>query len=790
MIFDHLDISPNKKKKQVSFSLSNELCNEPIGTVDHHQVKNLNNNSNHNNNKKAVANEENRLVVGEEEEEEKRTEDQMNGPTNYPYVRRRDTIVDENAMQALLLHESIWSHAFRKRRSHESHNRSRVQQFVKIIQMVYDKSRIHYFVPVILLIAYSVLGGLIFWAIEKPNEDVEIGHKTRYIRNVIEELVDLVVSMHDKLDRSQYYYNDYKLYHFHLRRLHTVFMNDVEKIVYWYTLSGFYLTENEMHKSDALRPRNVDRLFETNLGRISALRNFTNHLCQRCWEISDEGRNNNFTYEIYNKTIHEAIEQFNNQVGLENVLTPIWTFWNAMFLAVTTYTTIGYGNITARTRLGKLAAMLYAVVGIPLVLMILHKSGRLFLMGLEHFWDFILRVAEHFSFVTGRNRIRLSSEDRISEMPVILAIGVAFGWMFLCAAIFLKFEKDWDYFKSFYFFFCSLTTIGYGDVTPTNSEDMFIIFGLIIIGLSLVSMCINVIQLKLEKLFEELLLTLMEEYSADPDATHLKAGAIGMREMWRAWKKRKGRLGDGLERAKSARDAANEASKNFVKRLPFSRKRQRRNLIAELQKQMQRKDKYTQTDYGYMCEEAFTETSDVESCITDFRNSVISDKSQHLLLIPDGPFCGPSRCESRPVVALAEASLCSSSSNLPQSLASSSHRPSSTIPSSSAASAKSAPAASPVRLPPIDFDPTRRWTFVATNRNQRGCPRGLVPYMYTRPMNSVVHTSEVRRLIAEIDVRLQDCRSLATPANSIRGTVSGSSFSRSVISEASIPEEL
>ncbi|CAI2356625.1 unnamed protein product [Caenorhabditis sp. 36 PRJEB53466] len=175
-------------------------------------------------------------------------------------------------------------------------------------------------------------------------------------------------------------------------------------------------------------------------------------------------------------------------------------------------------------------------------------------------------------------------------------------------------------------------------------------------------------------------------------------------------------------------------------------------------------------------------------------------QSQHLLLIPDGPICGPSRCESRPVVAMAEASLCSSSSVHPSSYPSS-HRPSSTIPSSSpgsrvsvpsaASSAKSAPAASPSRQPPfVDFDPNRRWTFVATNRNQRGYPRGLVvPYMYTRPMNSVVHTTEMRRLIAEIDVRLQDCRSLATPVNSIRGTVSGSSFSRSVISDSSIPEE-
>lgn len=41
---------------------------------------------------------------------------------------------------------------------------------------------------------------------------------------------------------------------------------------------------------------------------------------------------------------------------------------------VTTYTTIGYGNVTAKTRLGQMAAMLYAVIGIPLVLMILHKA--------------------------------------------------------------------------------------------------------------------------------------------------------------------------------------------------------------------------------------------------------------------------------------------------------------------------------------------------------------------------------------------------------------------------------
>lgn len=70
---------------------------------------------------------------------------------------------------------------------------------------------------------------------------------------------------------------------------------------------------------------------------------------------------------------------------------------------------------------------------------------------------------------------KISSDEREpndGSMPVLLAIGVAGGWMFLCAAIFLKFEKDWDYFKSFYFFFCSLTTIGYGiSVWPSGYDS-------------------------------------------------------------------------------------------------------------------------------------------------------------------------------------------------------------------------------------------------------------------------------------------------------------------------------
>ncbi|GMT32696.1 hypothetical protein PFISCL1PPCAC_23993, partial [Pristionchus fissidentatus] len=269
-----------------------------------------------------------------------------------------------------------------------------------------------------------------------------------------------------------------------------------------------------------------------------------------------------------------------------------------MLLAVTTYTTIGYGNITAKSRSGQLAVMLYAVVGIPLVLMILHKLGRLSLTVLAIIYQKLCRL---FNTLIGSTV--LSKDISPTEIPLPFAIGVAFGWMFLCAGIYLHFEEDWDYFKSFYFFFCSLTTIGYGDVTPTNSEDMFMIIILLLIGLSLVSMCINVIQLKLEKFFEEILLSVIEEYSSNPEARALRGDKIGFLDMWRVWKRRKARLRDQAKASKQ------EAGERIAKVLPFARRRERQELIRDLKQRLRQLDKSTQTErivvYSIGCEPVF-----------------------------------------------------------------------------------------------------------------------------------------------------------------------------------------
>ena len=218
-----------------------------------------------------------------------------------------------------------------------------------------------------------------------------------------------------------------------------------------------------------------------------------------------------------------------------------------------------------------------------------------------------------------RYRTRLLGEERETGMPVWLAIGIAGGWTFLCSAIFLKFEKDWDYFKSFYFFFCSLTTIGYGDVTPTNSEDMFIIFGFIIIGLSLVSMCINVVQLKLENLFEELLMTILEEYGAeqgdgiiDAEEIREKIGFIDLLKMWKRKRKARERqrretIAAGAEVIENLRASLPNSHprkgrladlKELKKIFPFMAKRRREVLLQQFHTKLHQVSKATQTDGG------------------------------------------------------------------------------------------------------------------------------------------------------------------------------------------------
>ncbi|TMS39543.1 hypothetical protein L596_006049 [Steinernema carpocapsae] len=477
----------------------------------------------------------------------------------------------------------------------EPEKKTKLGKLFSVVQLIYEKSRFHYFIPILVLVAYSLLGGLLFYSIEGPTERQLLAEKRAYIEKEQSILLLHVYQVDQRIRALHHFHNSSRVRNVHINKYRKFALNSINKAVYWYVLGIYYLTDHESYKSSILHPDNPEPLwkshFATNFGRIFALKNYTQQLSLRCWEIGLELN----PHQLASKKLNESLKLFDQWTGLDHVLVPTWTFWNSVFLAVTTYTTIGYGNISAKSTLGRLVVMVYAIIGIPLVLMILHKLGRYLLLGLQYVWGWIIWLMEQISCVKNAEKFRpkfkmdVDTREPSGEMPLVLAIGVAFGWMFLCAAIFLRFERDWDYFKSFYFVFCSLTTIGFGDVTPTNSEDMHIIFYFIIIGLSLVSMCINVLQLKLEELFEEFMLDVMAQSGLEP-LSDIKR-RIGVVDMWRMLQKRKKRRREEAK-ARQAGESENAAKTNRLGHAPellktfAGRRRRFELLLQQLHKQL------------------------------------------------------------------------------------------------------------------------------------------------------------------------------------------------------------
>uniref|UniRef100_A0A8C5NDN7 Potassium channel subfamily K member 17-like n=1 Tax=Gouania willdenowi TaxID=441366 RepID=A0A8C5NDN7_GOUWI len=117
-----------------------------------------------------------------------------------------------------------------------------------------------------------------------------------------------------------------------------------------------------------------------------------------------------------------------------------WKFTSSAVFAATVVTTIGYGNMSPATMPGQIFCVFFALIGIPLNLLVLNRVGK-----------YMLRCTRFF--------IHLVS---------CLCGTVLF---FIVPMIVFQQQEGWTFSEAIYYCFITLSTIGFGDFVADNNPD-------------------------------------------------------------------------------------------------------------------------------------------------------------------------------------------------------------------------------------------------------------------------------------------------------------------------------
>ncbi|KAL1502468.1 hypothetical protein ABEB36_007604 [Hypothenemus hampei] len=232
-----------------------------------------------------------------------------------------------------------------------------------------------------------------------------------------------------------------------------------------------------------------------------------------------------------------------------------WSFAGAFLFSLTVITTIGYGNIWPRTPNGKIASIVYAIIGMPLFLLYLSNIGDVMARSFKWIYanlclcrwcpgvaerraerqmrrDQQKRDGSEFSNssgspssieniemdMTGRresvtsdaNTINTDESDDVQNItvPILVCLMIMVGYICGGATLFYQWERDsgWTFLDASYFCFISLSTIGFGDFVPGDKiyghgkieeilELKFVFCSMyLMLGMALIAMCFNLMQ--------------------------------------------------------------------------------------------------------------------------------------------------------------------------------------------------------------------------------------------------------------------------------------------------------
>lgn len=148
----------------------------------------------------------------------------------------------------------------------------------------------------------------------------------------------------------------------------------------------------------------------------------------------------------FSRALRDYFNTHGNQIDDQYQWTPVGTLFFLTHLA----TTIGYGNSHPMTAHGRLATIMFAMIGIPIMGFAMTQVVRVILMVV--------------SFLSGRILFMplTTTRRQIIALWVLLCLFL-FGGAFIYTQL-----ETWTYLESLYFCFVTLSTVGFGDYLPSS----------------------------------------------------------------------------------------------------------------------------------------------------------------------------------------------------------------------------------------------------------------------------------------------------------------------------------
>eukprot|EP00794_Sanderia_malayensis_P020334 gene20334-22334_t len=162
-----------------------------------------------------------------------------------------------------------------------------------------------------------------------------------------------------------------------------------------------------------------------------------------------------------------------------------WTFYSSLYFCGSVVTTIGYGHMTPKTVPGRVIVMFYAIIGIPLNLWTLKVMG-----------DTITSLLSKLISRIEKKIFKIHNETHL-KLKVVAAMAALNIAMLLLGGAMYKWSENWTYLEGVYYCFIVYSTIGFGDLVPSEGHTvgrsnndivmMFVKAFNLITGLSLLS---------------------------------------------------------------------------------------------------------------------------------------------------------------------------------------------------------------------------------------------------------------------------------------------------------------